>query len=394
MIKMILTDLSKGMRSAVAMLAIAGMLAACSENKDEASTERLEPDATTPEANTGETFDGANNAPQNMVTNVAYVTNQDKGITVIDLGTMQPVDEIEMKAEDPRGLGITEDGKQLIVATKDGTVAVIDTASRKVVKHIEVGKNPEFVRVKGNLVFVSFEPSSKGGPPPKPGEEEEEEESDEPKEPARIAVIDIEKGQKIREITGGPETEGIEFSKDGSKLIITNEADNTVTVHDIENGNLLKTIDTKEHGIRPRGIKVSPDGETYVATLEHGNTFMVLDKDFNHVKTVKTGVSPYGVAFGPEGDRLFVASAKGKTLEVFDAKTYEKIKDIGPTGDRCWHFSFTPDNKQILLACGRSDEVIVIDADKLEITKRITDFKMPWGIVTYPKSIGSLDQPV
>jgi len=46
-----------------------------------------------------------------------------------------------------------------------------------------------------------------------------------------------------------------------------------------------------------------------------------------------------------------------------------------------------------LLACGRSDEVIVIDADKLEVTKRITGFAMPWGVVTYPKSIGSLDQP-
>jgi YVTN family beta-propeller protein len=384
---MIFTDLAKGTRSAIVMLAITGSLAACSENKDEASTERLEPDATAPEADAGKSFSG-----DAMVKNVAYVSNQDNGITVIDLGTMKPVGDIQMQAEDPRGLGVTDDGKTLVVATKDGTVAIIDTETRKVVKHIEVGKNPEFVRIKGKLAVVSFEPSSKGGPPPKPGEEEEEDESDEPEEPARIAVVDLEQGKKIREIVGGPETEGIEFSKDGSKLIITNEADNTVTVHDIENGKLLKTIDTKEYGIRPRGIKVSPDGETYIATLEHGNTFMVMDKDFNYVKTVKTGVSPYGVAFGPEGDRIFVASAKEKALQVFDAKTYEKVKDI-PTGDRCWHFSFTPDNKQILLACGRSHEVVVIDADELEVTSRITGLAMPWGIVTYPKSIGSLDQP-
>lgn len=386
---MIFTDIAQGARSAVAVLAIAGLLTACSENKDEAQTDRLEPDATTPEADAGKTFSGSTN----FAKNVAYVTNQKGGVSVIDLGTMQVIGQIDVKAEDPRGIGVTEDGKLLITANKDGNITVVNTDTREVVKQIEVGKNPEFVRIKGNLAFVSFEPSSKGGPPPKPGDEvEEEEEGGEPEEPARIAVVDLEQGKKLREIVGGPETEGIEFSKDGSKLIITNEADNTVTVHNIDSGKLLKTIDTREYGIRPRGIKVSPDGETYIATLEHGNTFIVLDKDFNHVKTVKTGVSPYGVAFGPEGDRIFVASAKEKALQVFDAKTYEKVKDI-PTGERCWHFSFTPDNKQILLACGRSDEVVVIDADKLEVTSRITGFAMPWGVVTYPKSIGSLDQP-
>jgi YVTN family beta-propeller protein len=88
-----------------------------------------------------------------------------------------------------------------------------------------------------------------------------------------------------------------------------------------------------------------------------------------------------------------VAAARDSVLQIFDTNTWEKTKDI-PTGKRCWHFSFTPDNKRILLACGRSDEVIVIDADKEEVTKRITGFQMPWGVVTYPQSVGSLDQPV
>jgi len=46
-----------------------------------------------------------------------------------------------------------------------------------------------------------------------------------------------------------------------------------------------------------------------------------------------------------------------------------------------------------LLACGRSDEVLVIDSGSLKIKKRIPVAGIPWGIVTYPKSIGSLDQP-
>jgi hypothetical protein len=48
---------------------------------------------------------------------------------------------------------------------------------------------------------------------------------------------------------------------------------------------------------------------------------------------------------------------------------------------------------QALLACGRSSELIVVDTQKLEITKQIPNKDMLWGIVAYPKAIGSLDQP-
>ena len=324
-------------------------------------------------------------------TGLAYVSNQDGGVSVIDLATMQVTKTIDVKAAGPRGLGVTDDGKKLIVATREnGSISVIDTATGEVTQQIEVGKNPEFVRINGNFAYISSEPSAKAGPPPKPGSAEAKEDDDEEKIPARIAIVDLAAGKKVREIVGGPETEGIEFSKDGKNLVITNEADNTVTVHNIEDGSLVKTIKTHEYGDRPRGIKVSPDGKTYIATLEYGNKFMVLDKDFNFVRTVNTGETPYGVSFDSKGEHIYVASNKSKTLEVYDAKTYEKVKQV-TTGNRCWHFTFTPDDKQILLACGKSNAVLVIDVEKLEVTKQIDDKKLPWGIVTYPKSMGSLD---
>lgn len=322
----------------------------------------------------------------------AYVSNQDGGVTVIDLENMEATSNIEIQAKSPRGIAITADGKYLITANKDDdNISVIDRASGQLIKHIAVGKNPEFVRVYKDLVFVSTEPSSTGGPPPKPGEAAKTDDDDD-KVPAIIAVIDLKKGKKVRQIVGGPETEGVEFSKDGKKIIITNEADNTITIHNFATGKLIKTISTKEYGDRPRGIKVSPDGSYYVATLEYGNKFIVLDKKFNVIRTVETGQAPYGVSFDKKGERIFVATSKEKALQVFDAKTFEKIKDIS-TGNRCWHFSFTPDDKQILLACGKSQAVMVIDTETLEKTKEIGDKEMPWGVVTYPKSMGSLDQP-
>ncbi|HOY71074.1 MAG TPA: glutaminyl-peptide cyclotransferase [Methylotenera sp.] len=374
-------------RMSVVLLALLTGLSACKQDK----VEDVQTTSTTTEAAVSSTEATAPAA--STAQGVAYVSTQDAGISVIDLATMQVTKQIDVKAESPRGIGITDDGKKLVVATRgnDG-ISVIDTATGEVTKQIIIGKNPEFVRISGNYAYISSEPSSKGGPPPKPGEKmaEEDDDDDEEKIPAKIIVVDLEKGEKIREITGGPETEGIEFSKDGKQLVITNEADNTVTVHNIESGELVKTVHTHEHGDRPRGIKVSPDGNTYLATLEYGNKLMVLDKDFNLVRTVDTGETPYGVSYDTKGEKIYVATNKAKLLQVFDAKTFEKIKEV-PTGNRCWHFTFTPDDKQILLACGKSDAVFVIDAEKLEVTKQIEVKNMPWGIVTYPKSMGSLD---
>lgn len=377
--QMLNSSLARRARTSVWLLALLAGVTACNKQEESAPTPEA-PAATSAvsESSSGKTL--------------AYVSTQDAGVDVIDLATMQVTSMLDVKAKGPRGLALTDDGKQLVVATREnGSVSVIDTATGEVVKQIEVGKNPEFVRVSGNYAFVSSEPSSKAGPPPKPGSKpEEDDDDDEEKVPAKIAIVDLTKGEKVREITGGPETEGLEFSADGKQLVITNEADNTVTVHNIETGDLVKTISTHQYGDRPRGIKVSPDGNTYLATLEFGNKFMVMDKDFNVVRTVDTAETPYGIAYDSKGERIFVATNKAKLLQVFDAKTFEKIKEV-PTGNRCWHFSFTPDNKQVLLACGKSDAVFVIDADKLEVTNQIEVKNMPWGVVTFPKAMGSLE---
>jgi DNA-binding beta-propeller fold protein YncE len=342
---------------------------------------------------------------------VAYVSNQNGDVTVLDLATMAPSGTVSAYGKEPRGIGVTSDGKYLVLANREGgSIAVIDRASGKLVRHVAIGANPEFVRTRGHFAFVSYEPESTGEAPPRgptasgstsasapaappapasaEGGKHEEEESH---NPARVAVVDLDAGQVLRSFQGGMETEGIEFSADGRHVIVANEADNTLTVHDMETGQVVKTIDVKGYGNRPRGIKRSPDGKSYVATLEFSNLLLVLDGQYNVVRSVKTAEAPYGVAFDRSGERVYVAAARSKLLQVFDTRTWTLVKDV-PTGQRCWHFSFTPDDKSILMACGRSSEIVVIDTATLQPAKRIADPQMPWGVVTYPKSPGSLDQ--
>ncbi|HEY6280727.1 MAG TPA: beta-propeller fold lactonase family protein [Burkholderiales bacterium] len=321
----------------------------------------------------------------------AYVSNQNDGVTVIDLDTLAPVATIDIQAQGPRGIGITSDGKYVLTANKDsGNISVIDTATQMVTKHIAIGKNPEFIRVYGNRAYVSYEPSAGEG---KPEEEQGDKSGEKEKKlPAGIAVLDLDNWHVIKTMISGPETEGIEFAPDGKLMLVTNEGDDTVTVYNISSGKLVKTINTTKYGKRPRGIKVSPDGKTYAVTLEFSNKLLLINRRLKVLKTVPTGDAPYGLAFDREGKRLFVAAARSKQLQVFNTQNFALIKSI-PVGSRCWHFSFTPDDAGILVACGKSNDLYVIDANTYELVKTISGLNTPWGVVTNPKAVGSLDRP-
>jgi DNA-binding beta-propeller fold protein YncE len=82
-------------RMSLILIALLAGLSACSQDK-------VEETQTVSEAE----------APATTSAGFAYVTSQDAGVSVIDLATMEVVKQFDVKAEGPRGLGITDDGKK------------------------------------------------------------------------------------------------------------------------------------------------------------------------------------------------------------------------------------------------------------------------------------------
>jgi YVTN family beta-propeller protein len=325
-------------------------------------------------------------------TNVAYVTEEDGEISVIDLSKLEVVKRIHPRDVAPRGLALTSDGKYLVVAAKDTKDAVVfDTRRMHLVQRLHVGDNPEFVKLNpgGKEVFTSFEPGSTGGPPKEAAVGEEEDENE---PPSQVVAFNTQDWSQGRSFTAGKETEGLEFSPDGKHLIVANEAQDNLGVYEIESGKLLAKINLASYGKRPRGVKVSPQENSYAVTMEGSGTLLSLDQNFNVVRSVATAAKPYGVAFDREGRRIFVAAAAARKLQVFSSDSLQLLGET-PVGQRCWHFTFTPDDSKILLACGRSNNVYVIDAKSYQSIKVLGGFQTPWGIVTYPRAYGSLGLP-
>jgi DNA-binding beta-propeller fold protein YncE len=322
--------------------------------------------------------------------NVAYVSEENGRITVIDLRTLEVVRRVQLNDIAPRGLAITPDGKYLITANKNTSdLAVFATPRLRLVTRIHVGHNPEFIKINpsGARLFATFEPGSKGGPP---GANEDNDDENEP--PAQIASFRVEDWNAGPVSTAGRETEGIEFSRDGKLMLVANEAQNTIGVFDEATGGHLRDIDLKAYGIRPRGLKASPRGTGYAVTMEASGTLVMMDANFNVIKSVPTAAKPYGLAFDRAGNRVFISAAAAHKLQVFSADSLQLLAEV-PTGQRCWHFTFTPDDSRILLACGRSNSVVVIESNSYQPVRTLEGFDLPWGIVTYPASYGSLGLP-
>lgn len=322
--------------------------------------------------------------------NVAYVSEEDGGISVIDLNSLKVIRRVHPTDVSPRGLGVTPDGKYLITANKDtADVAVFSTPRLKLIKRMRIGDNPEFVKLDraGDRLFATFEPGSDAGPP---SQDDDEADTNEP--PAQIASFAVGDWNPGPVSTAGKETEGLEFSPDGKLLLVANEAQNNIGVFDETTGAHIRDIDLKPYGIRPRGIKVSPLGTGYAVTMEASGTLLTMDTNFNVLQSVRTAAKPYGVAFDRAGKRIFVSAAMARKLQVFSADSLQLLAEV-PTAQRCWHFTFTPDDSKILLACGRSNNVVVVDANSYQPLRTIGGFNLPWGIVTYPRSYGSLGLP-
>ncbi|MFM1865824.1 MAG: hypothetical protein RIQ57_434 [Pseudomonadota bacterium] len=336
---------------------------------------------------------------ENKQEDLAFVTTEKGGVSIINLQTYEVTQQLENK-DKPRGVGITRDGRYLVTANKgSASINLIDLKSDNQNKQIEVGKNPEFIRVYGDHVFVSTEPSSKGKPMPEKKDDalKQENDDDDEEEPARIKVVNIANGKIIQDIEVGIETEGIEFTHDKQAIIVTNENDSSVSVHDIKSGDQLASVDLKPFGKRPRGIKRSPIGNFYAVTMEHSNNVVLIANELDKylvVESIPTGKNPYGLMFSEDGQRLYVLASKSQQMLVYDMESREEFRTVDLNARRCWHMSFSPSGEDILIACGGSDEFLILDAMTYAEKKRLNMPGKPWGVITYPKTFGSLDEPV
>jgi YVTN family beta-propeller protein len=324
-----------------------------------------------------------------------YVTNERSGdVTVIDGATFKVVATIPV-GKRPRGIHASPDGRTVYVAlsgtpiegppqldangnpiferdkdddddddkadkSADG-IGVLDVATRKLLKKISVGSDPEEfdVSADGRHLYVSNE------------------------DVKTASSLDITNGRVEKIVSLSQEPEGVAITPDGKRLFVTCETGGEVYVIDIAS---FKVIGHVKIGARPRSVAFLQGGRIAIVPSESAGELYAIDTET--IKVVQTiplpkGSRPMRVRVSPDGSKLYASTGRGGTVVVLDAKSYQLLNTI-TVGQRPWGIVVSPDGRYLFSANGPSNDVSVVDlATNKEIAK-VKAGASPWGLAIVP----------
>ena len=314
----------------------------------------------------------------------AYVSNEDgHSVTVIDTDKGEAIATLPV-GKRPRGLKLNRDGSRLYVAVSglpkcpptipdeecakferdlraDG-IAVIDTASLKVLELLKAGSDPEQfdLSADGRLLFVANEDA------------------------AQTSVLDVASGDIKARIPVGKEPEGVRVSPNGQWVLVTNESDNAVSVIDARTFKVLRSVTV---GHRPRDAAFTPDSRmAYVSGEMDASVYRMSVPDGSSVERLlelRKEARPMAVVLDPAGGRLYISTGRGGTVAVVALAGPELVTEI-PVGARPWGMALSTDGKRLYTANGPSNDVSVVDTASLRVIKKIPVGGSPWGVALGP----------
>lgn len=321
-----------------------------------------------------------------------YVTNEKSGdVTVIDGASFKAIATFPV-GKRPRGIHASPDGKTVYVAlsgtpiegppeldaqgnpvfkrdkddddddddaadkSADG-IGVIDVATRKLVKKVSVGSDPEEfdISADGKQLYVSNE------------------------DVKTASSVDIVDGKVEHIVPLTQEPEGVALAPDGKTLVVTCETGGDVFFIDV---GTFKVKGQVKVGPRPRSVAFIEGGKLAVIPSESaGNLYVVDTAQLKVVNTVALpkGSRPMRVRVSPDGSKLYASTGRGGSVAVLDAKSFTVLNNI-TVGKRPWGIVLSPDGKYLFSANGPSNDVSVVDlATNKEIAK-VKAGESPWGL--------------
>lgn len=310
-----------------------------------------------------------------------YVSNEDgHSVSVIDAAKAEVIATIHV-GKRPRGMKLTADGAQLLVAVsglpkcpphvpdeecaklerdlKADGIAVVDTLLHKVLRVIDAGSDPEQFDLSrdGARLYVANE------------------------DIATLSVVDRERGHTIEQIPVGREPEGVGVSPDGRWVLVTNESDHAVTVIDT---NTLKPVKSVRVGQRPRDVAFTPDSRAAYVTGEFDASLYRISvpegEPVERVLQLRKEARPMAVVLDAKSDRLYVSTGRGGTIAIVERSSGKLIAEV-EVGTRPWGIALSADRRWLYTANGPSNDVSVIDTTTLKVVRRIAVGRSPWGVI-------------
>jgi len=217
-----------------------------------------------------------------------------------------------------------------------------------------------------------------------------------------LTVIDLPGSRVVKTIDLGDygRPHGLLWLPDGRHALVTAEANRALLVIDVDRGRIEKAVITDQ--AVSHMVAVALGGKrAFVANIGSGTVSVIDIADGTLLKTITTGAGAEGITSSADGHEVWVTNRAADTVSVIDAKSLEVVANI-----ECASFPIraktTPDGKHVLVSCARSGDLAVIDTATRKVVRRIPqdlkaadtdgrlfgsqfdDSSVPIGIVIHP----------
>jgi YVTN family beta-propeller protein len=262
-----------------------------------------------------------------IVTNYGYGCGKNAGssLTVIDLQDYSN-SKIDLgKYRAPHGIIALKDNKTVAVTVEcSNALILVDIILKKVIKVIPTKSSVSHMLVLSKDEKLAFVANIGSG---------------------SVSVIDLIKGQLLKNITTGPGAEGIDITPDGQHIWVSNRASNSISVVNIKSLTITQTIKVGQMPIR---IKFHPHKPIALVSNAKSATLAVINtQNYSLIKQIKmtdkiiqeagnvfrSGPVPIGIAFSQDGQHAYVANTNVDEIRMIDLKEYQ-VKKILKAGSR------------------------------------------------------------
>ncbi|WP_143694752.1 PxKF domain-containing protein [Variovorax sp. JS1663] len=268
-------------------------------------------------------------------------------VAVIDTATNKVVAYVPV-GKSPHGVVVAPNGAHAYIGNVNSdTVSVISGATHKVVATIEVGAQPESIAVTPDSAFVYVALYAGQG------------KND-------LAIIDTKTNQVVGHVAATGWASGVAVSHDGAYVYLVCFPEKLFMIETKTH----KIVATVKLGKTPQGAVVTPDGkQVYVANWDD-HTVTVMNTSTHQAATIKVGNFPWMPAVSPDGKVVYVGNALDSTMSIIDTATNKVVKTF-PVGKKPISVAFTPNGKFAYVVNQDAETVEAVDTASHKVVATI-----------------------
>ena len=184
-----------------------------------------------------------------------------------------------------------------------------------------------------------------------------------------VSVIDVDAGQVLATVAVATGPDGIVITPDGARVFVSGSSASSVSVIDASKDGVIHAI---EVGKGPQGLAMRPGGKQLLVAVNGEDRVAFIDVATLAVKATVPVPKPHTIAIRPDGTQAYVTSQEpGKfAVVVIDLATSKTVGNIAldkPPRD----LEFSGDGKTLYLTLAGMAAVQVIDPASNKIVAQI-----------------------